>query len=72
VILQGPKDDKELEADKEPEAALEVTATKPKIGVQREEKPKWTITKPSYLKDYVWGRMVCVGSCDLARMMLVC
>lgn len=53
MILQGPKDDKELEADKEPEAALEVTATKPKIGVQREEKPKWTITKPSYLKDYV-------------------
>ena len=37
--------------DKEPKAAPEVTATKPKTGVQREEKSKRTITKPSYLKD---------------------
>ena len=26
--------------------------------VQKQAKPKWRITKPSYLSEYVWGTMV--------------
>lgn len=47
VILQGSKDDKNIEASSEIENAKE--------GVLKEEKPKGKIMKPPYLNDYVWG-----------------
>jgi len=47
VVLQGPRDDRPAETSKK-----ETSATSSNTGVQKEEKSKRKIMRPSYLRDY--------------------